>query len=79
MSLVVKLEDDLGERSDWIMLHGVIPARDEKNFPFLRCIDLYGKTVQSRWKASLKNGIGFAIAPTTNLSKTRGRKSKTWL
>ena len=45
MSLVVKLEDDLGERSDWIMLHGVIPARDEKNFQFLRCIDLYGKTV----------------------------------
>jgi hypothetical protein len=41
----VKLEDDLGERSDWIMLHGVMPARDEKNFPFLRCIDLYGKTV----------------------------------
>ena len=45
MSLVVKLEDDLGERSDWIMLHGVIPSRGEKNFPFLRCIDLYGKTV----------------------------------
>ena len=45
MSLVVKLEDDLGERSDWIMLHGVIPARDEKDFPCLRGIDLYGKTV----------------------------------
>jgi len=24
MSLVVKLEDDLGERSEWVMLHGVI-------------------------------------------------------
>ena len=45
MSLVVKLEDDLGERSDWIMLHGVIPARDEKDFPYPRGIDLYGKTV----------------------------------
>jgi hypothetical protein len=45
LSLVVKLEDDLGERSDWIMLHGVIPARDEKGFPYLRGIDLYGKTV----------------------------------
>ena len=45
MSLVVKLEDDLGERSDWIMLHGVIPAREEKDFPCLRGIDLYGKTV----------------------------------
>jgi hypothetical protein len=45
LSLVVKLEDDLGERSDWIMLHGVIPARDEKDFPYLRGIDLYGKTV----------------------------------
>ncbi len=45
MSLVVKLEDDLGERSDWIMLHGVIPSRDERGFPLLRCIDPYGKTV----------------------------------
>jgi hypothetical protein len=45
VSLVVKLEDDLGERSDWIMLHGVIPSRDERDFPILRCIDLYGKTV----------------------------------
>jgi len=45
MSLVVKLEDDLGERSEWIMLHGVIPAREEQGFPLLRCIDPYGKTV----------------------------------
>jgi hypothetical protein len=45
LSLVVKLEDDLGERSDWIMLHGVIPAREEREFTLLRCIDLYGKTV----------------------------------
>jgi len=45
LSLVVKLEDDLGERSDWIMLYGVIPSRDERDFPCLRCIDPYGKTV----------------------------------
>ena len=45
MSIVVKLEDDLGERGDWIMLHGVIPGRDERDFPLLRCIDAYGKTV----------------------------------
>lgn len=45
MSWVVKLEDDLGERSDWVMLHGVIPARAEVKFPFLRCIDAFGKTV----------------------------------
>ena len=45
MSLVIKLEDDLGERGDWIILHGVIPAREEREFPILRCIDLYGKTV----------------------------------
>lgn len=45
MSLVVKLEDDLGERSEWIILHGVIPARDELDFPCLRCVDPYGKTV----------------------------------
>ncbi len=45
MSLVVKLEDDLGERSEWVMLHGVIPSREEREFPILRCIDPYGKTV----------------------------------
>ena len=45
MSLVVKLEDDLGEQTDWVMLHGVLPNRDEHDFPYLRAIDLYGRTV----------------------------------
>src|SRR5262249_11630763 len=45
VSLVVKLEDDLGERGDWVMLHGVIPAREEREFCILRCIDPFGKTV----------------------------------
>ena len=45
MSLVVKLEDDLGERSEWIILHGVIPARAEREFLLLRSIDPFGKTV----------------------------------
>src|SRR5882724_10110113 len=45
MSLVVKLEDELGERGDWVMLHGVLPSRDEHDFPYLRCVDLYGHTV----------------------------------
>lgn len=45
MSLVIKLEDDLGERSDWVLLHGVIPAHAENDFPLLRCVDVYGKTV----------------------------------
>jgi hypothetical protein len=45
MSLVVKLEDDLGEHSDWVMLHGVLPTREEREFPLLRCVDPYGKTV----------------------------------
>jgi hypothetical protein len=45
LSIVVKLEDDLGERSDWVILHGVIPAREERDFPLLRGIDPYGKTV----------------------------------
>jgi hypothetical protein len=45
MSLVVKLEDDLGERSEWVMLHGVIPGRDDGNFDLLHGIDPYGKTV----------------------------------
>jgi hypothetical protein len=51
MSLVVKLEDDLGERSEWVMLHGVIPANDERDFPVLRCIDPFGKTVFNHLQA----------------------------
>jgi hypothetical protein len=45
MSLVVKLEDDLGERSEWVMLHGVVPANTENSFPLLSGIDPFGKTV----------------------------------
>lgn len=45
MSLVVKLEDDLGERSEWVILHGVIPGNSDGDFPLLSGIDPYGKTV----------------------------------
>jgi hypothetical protein len=45
MSLVVKLEDDLGERSEWVMLHGVVPAARHENFALLSGIDPFGKTV----------------------------------
>ena len=45
MSLVVKLEDDLGERSEWVMLHGVIPAASHADFLLLSGIDPFGKTV----------------------------------
>jgi hypothetical protein len=44
MSFVVKLEDDLGERSEWVMLNGVVPASDP-NFVLLSGIDQFGKTV----------------------------------
>jgi hypothetical protein len=45
MSWVVKLEDELGERGDWVMLHGVVPEHHESGFPILRGIDPYGRTV----------------------------------
>jgi hypothetical protein len=45
MSLVVKLEDDLGERSEWVMLHGVVPAARHEHFVLLSGIDPFGKTV----------------------------------
>ena len=45
MSLVVKLEDDLGERSEWVMLHGVVPENGHDNFVLLSGIDPFGKTV----------------------------------
>ncbi len=45
MSLVVKLEDDLGERSEWVMLHGLVPATEGADFLLLSGIDPFGKTV----------------------------------
>ena len=45
MSLVVKLEDDLGERGEWVILHGMIPASEEDSFPLLSGVDPFGKTV----------------------------------
>jgi len=45
MSLVVKLEDDLGERSEWVILHAVIPTGSAESFPLLSGIDPFGKTV----------------------------------
>lgn len=45
MSLVVKLEDDLGERSEWVMLHGLVPVNPDNDFALLCGIDPFGKTV----------------------------------
>jgi hypothetical protein len=45
MSLVVKLEDDLGEHSEWIILNGVIPASSDPKLVLLSGIDPFGKTV----------------------------------
>ena len=45
MSLVVKLEDDLGERSEWVILNGVIPASTDASYVLLSGVDPFGKTV----------------------------------
>lgn len=45
MSLVVKLEDDLGERSEWVILNGVLPNTHDSAFVLLSGIDPFGKTV----------------------------------
>ncbi len=45
MSLVVKLEDDLGEHGEWVMLHAAIPSNTEGSYPLLGGIDPFGKTV----------------------------------
>jgi hypothetical protein len=50
MSLVVKLEDDLGEHGEWVILNGIIPVDDE-SFPVLRGIDPFGKTVFNHLQA----------------------------
>src|SRR5258708_40295045 len=45
MSLVVKREDDLGERGEGVMLRGVVPATSHDDFLLLSGIDPFGKTV----------------------------------
>ncbi len=45
MSLVVKLEDDLGEHGEWVILNAVIPANGGDSLPLLNGIDPFGKTV----------------------------------
>jgi hypothetical protein len=45
MSMVVKLEDDLGERSEWVIVHGIVPTSQGADFPLLSGIDPFGKTV----------------------------------
>lgn len=45
MSLVVKLEDDLGERSEWVILNGVLPGPSGPDFVLLGGVDPFGKTV----------------------------------
>ena len=45
MSLVVKLEDDLGERSEWVILNGVLPGAGDAGFVLLSGVDPFGKTV----------------------------------
>lgn len=45
MSFVVKLEDDLGERSEWVILNGVLPAAGDADFVLLSGVDPFGKTV----------------------------------
>lgn len=45
MSLVVKLEDDLGERSEWVILNGVLPGASDAGFVLLTGVDPFGKTV----------------------------------
>jgi hypothetical protein len=45
MSLVIKLEDDLGERSEWVILNGVVPPSTDPNYVLLSGVDPFGKTV----------------------------------
>ena len=45
MSLVIKLEDDLGERSEWVILNGVVPPSSDPSFALLSGVDPFGKTV----------------------------------
>ena len=74
MSLVVKLEDDLGERSEWVILHGIIPDNSEVDFPVLRCIDPFGKTVFNHLQAEvfLGNGNSSKIEPKMSHNATPG-------
>ena len=45
MSWVVKLEDDLGEHGEWVILNGAIPGATDPGFVLLSGVDPFGKTV----------------------------------
>jgi hypothetical protein len=45
MSWVVKLEDDLGEHGEWVILNGVIPVASDPDYILLSGVDPFGKTV----------------------------------
>src|ERR1700680_568568 len=45
MSLVVKLEDDLGYTSEGVIVNGVVPPTSHDYFLLLSGIDPFGKTV----------------------------------
>jgi hypothetical protein len=45
MSLVVKLEDELGEHGEWVILNSVIPTDGDGAYPLLSGIDPFGRTV----------------------------------
>lgn len=56
MGIVVRLQDENGERLDEIadihnILHRILPAEDDPSYPCLRYVDWYGDTVFNRTQA----------------------------
>jgi len=76
MSLVVKLEDDLGEHGEWVILSGIIPIGEDDSFPVLRGIDPFGKTIFNHLQAEafLAEWNGQKTGRRTNPKPKPGRR-----
>jgi hypothetical protein len=73
MSIVVELEDDALERSEWVLLHGVVPAREDRaaSIPSARL-----SSITWRGRTLSKSGSAFATVAATIRSATPGSRSK---
>ena len=76
MSLVVKLEDNLGERGDWVMFMECFRRGRIESSPFYVVLTPTGGrcSIICRWTLFLKSGSAFMCGRATNPRKKPGRK-----
>jgi hypothetical protein len=77
MSIVFELEDDrrddLRERREWVLLHGVVPAREDRaaSIPSARL-----SSITWRWRTLSKSGSAFATVAATIHERNAWQQAK---